>query len=390
MKIPFFYVKYENQDEFPTLEKSLACSMGKPAWDIMSVEFLENALSFVMAQNSTLVGFIFDPEFWYSHSCWERWINRLISEGTDDLINVPLGNQDPFWREGHNVSLYLTLRGIEKASKYKGPCSWEIKSSMSIHAFCVVVVPISIINKIPKNITVGELPNYWAQKNHNVRVFCEGWLHSFNAVKEASYRNDLIAMCNWKGNVLELGCGMGLMAKTCKEMGFTGVWFGMDFDKSALLKARSFLDMPLLADITKSFPFSERICFDRIVCGEVLEHLATPWELLSYLRKWIKNDGLLIASFPNVGHWSVVEDLIAGRWDETPAGILSITHFRFGTKKTWARWFETSGWEILRWEEERVPLPEGWVNCWKSNVCIDKDSLETIGYRIIARVNRRT
>ena len=39
--------------------------------------------------------------------------------------------------------------------------------------------------------------------------------------------------------------------------------------------------------------------------------------------------GVVVLSVPNVGHWSVVADLLAGRWDYLPAGLVCVTHLRF-------------------------------------------------------------
>ena len=46
--------------------------------------------------------------------------------------------------------------------------------------------------------------------------------------------------------------------------------------------------------------------------------------------------GRLVLSVPNVGHWAVVEDLLAGRWDYLPIGLLCYTHYRFFTRRTLA------------------------------------------------------
>ena len=385
--IPFFLVKYGNRDLVETREQQLARQMGYPPWELKSVLPSQNGRKLANAQKGPLIGFIFDPEFWYSHRCWGRWVAALLQDGAGGTINAPLGNQDPSWRTGLNVPVYLTLRGLENASDFEGSSRWIVKRGERPESYCVVVAPVSIIKELPEDLNIGDLPSFWARSRQEVRIFCEGWLHSFNAIKDAGSRHDLISMCKWHGMVLELGCGVGLMARTCKEVDFDVCWIGVDLNGKALFQARSFLDMAVQADINLPLPFSHNIKFDRVVCGDVLEHLPYPWDLLSSLRQWMQPDGLLIASFPNVGHWSVVEDLLAGRWDETPSGIFCVSHLRFGTKKSWERWFEKSGWRIIKWEEEKAPLPNEWIispdRCQK--VC-DLESLETVRYRLSAQV----
>jgi 2-polyprenyl-3-methyl-5-hydroxy-6-metoxy-1,4-benzoquinol methylase len=334
-----------------------------------------------------LLGLTFDPEFWYGKGCWRRWLEALAHEGTSGRINVPLGNQDPAWRAGMSVPLYLTLRGIERASELVGPVRWSVRLSPRPEGFMVAVVPRGILEALPVDLALKDLPNYWAREGQEVRIFCEGWLHAFNVIEEAGRRPDLLSMCDWQGQVLEVGCGRGLMAEACKEAGSRVFWVGIDLDLDALTRARTSVDLCLQSDITQPLPLSQKIKFDRIVCGDVLEHLPYPWHFLLSVRKWMKPDGFLVASFPNVGHWSIVEDLMAGRWDETPSGTLCVTHVRFGTKRTWARWLEASGWEVIRWESEKVPLPGGWQTCVEDKAGDHNlEGLETYRYRVLARI----
>ena len=49
---------------------------------------------------------------------------------------------------------------------------------------------------------------------------------------------------------------------------------------------------------------------------------------------------------PNVGHWSIVGDLLAGRFDYVPYSLLSGTHVRFFTRATVRDLFEASGYAV--------------------------------------------
>ncbi len=76
----------------------------------------------------------------------------------------------------------------------------------------------------------------------------------------------------------------------------------------------------------------ERGSFDAMVFGDVLEHLHDPHRLLRVLRPWLADDGALILSVPNVGHWSVVLPLLTkDRWHYEDAGLLDRTHVHFFT-----------------------------------------------------------
>ena len=49
---------------------------------------------------------------------------------------------------------------------------------------------------------------------------------------------------------------------------------------------------------------------------------------------------------PNLGHWSVVGDLVEGRFDYVPYSILSGTQMRHFTRQTLEDLFEASGYTI--------------------------------------------
>jgi len=369
-------------------ETDLAMEMGEPPWGWTPLSGAVTVGDLLRQTRDALLGLTFDPEFWYGKGCWRRWMKALTLEGTSGKINVPLGNQDPAWRAGMSVPLYLTLRGIERASEFVGPVRWAETLCSRPEGFLVVVVQKSVLEGLPPDLIVADLPEHWAREVREVRIFCEGWLHAFNVIEEAGRRPDLLAMCDWQGRVLEFGCSTGLMAVACKEMGSKVLWVGIDLDLDSLKRARASVDLCIQADITQVLPLSQKIKFDRIVCGDVLEHLPYPWRFLSSIRQWLKPGGFLVASFPNVGHWSIVEDLMAGRWDETPSGTLCVTHLRFGTRRTWARWLQASGWEVLRWESEKVPLPEGWHGCLEERVEDQHlEGLETYRYRVLARTS---
>ncbi len=54
--------------------------------------------------------------------------------------------------------------------------------------------------------------------------------------------------------------------------------------------------------------------FDYIFLGDVLQNVMDPWELLERARKYLKNNGKLIASIPNVMYVDVLKRLIQGEW----------------------------------------------------------------------------
>ncbi|MDO9110775.1 MAG: methyltransferase domain-containing protein, partial [Desulfatirhabdiaceae bacterium] len=309
--IPFIQITAEGVSTGTTREQRLAREMGKPPWPVQPISASVPVKAWALSQTSADVGMIFDPEFWYSDSCWIQWVdNCRLHRGHDDIA-VPLGNQNPSWRTGLNVPLYATLRQLEAASAFEAPALWRQALAGHTGDFAVCVSPVSLLRRLPENLLFGNLPEYWANARQKIQIFCKGWLHAFNAVQDSGRREDLAAMCGWKGSVLELGCDRGLMAANIRNTGLNVSWVGLDMNRTALETARIHMQMAIQADLTRRLPFLAETKFDRIVCGDVLEHLAYPGDLLARLRELIAPEGTMLASFPNIGHWSVIEDLLA-------------------------------------------------------------------------------
>ena len=132
--------------------------------------------------------------------------------------------------------------------------------------------------------------------------------------------------------VLDVGCGAGALGAALREERGIEV-MGLELAADAAARARERLDRVVEADLDglEDLPF-ERGGFDAMVFGDVLEHLRDPHRLLRNLRPWLADDGVLVCSIPNVGHWSVVLPLLThDRWPYADAGLLDRTHVHFFT-----------------------------------------------------------
>lgn len=71
-----------------------------------------------------------------------------------------------------------------------------------------------------------------------------------------------------------------------------------------------------------------------ILALDVIEHIADTKELLAKLRLALVPGGYLVASVPNIAHYSVIRRLIAGKFEYTRSGILDETHLKFFTPRS--------------------------------------------------------
>jgi 2-polyprenyl-3-methyl-5-hydroxy-6-metoxy-1,4-benzoquinol methylase len=159
--------------------------------------------------------------------------------------------------------------------------------------------------------------------------------------------------------VLDIGCGAGRLGEVLKSrQGATVV--GIELTEAAGQAARTRLDEVLIGDVEKmDLPFPEG-SFDSVVCGDVLEHLREPGNLLSRIHRWLRPGGVLIASIPNVRHHSVLRMLLAGDWTYEPAGLLDRTHLRFFTRRSIEKLLRDSRFALTRWGIVPGPGYEEW------------------------------
>lgn len=149
--------------------------------------------------------------------------------------------------------------------------------------------------------------------------------------------------------ILEVGCAEGKFGSAVKEK-TGGTFYGIERYPPAAKEAKSKIDKVITEDIeTTDLPF-EKASFDHIIFGDVLEHLKNPWEVLRKIKVYLKDNGSILASIPNVGHISIIESLLSGRWTYTDAGLLDKTHFRFFTLSEIKKMFQDTGYRINQLE----------------------------------------
>ena len=99
--------------------------------------------------------------------------------------------------------------------------------------------------------------------------------------------------------------------------------------------------------------------FDVVMFADVLEHTADPGSLLQLARRALLPGGKVIASVPNVAHWSVRIDLLRGRFNYEPVGIRDATHLRWFTAASVQLLFESNGLRVLSLQQTAgVDLPD--------------------------------
>lgn len=152
--------------------------------------------------------------------------------------------------------------------------------------------------------------------------------------------------------VLDVGCGTGELGAALKELNPRREVTGIEINEGYAAVARTKLDCVCVLDAEQSSleSIGSSGQFDCIIFADVLEHMRQPWAALKRFVKYLdEDDGVVVASIPNVRHWSTIAALLwGGYWPYRSEGVHDITHLRFFTIKNVLHLFEQADLSIVR------------------------------------------
>jgi len=161
--------------------------------------------------------------------------------------------------------------------------------------------------------------------------------------------------------ILDVGCGAGGGIAGARERHPGWRVTGIERDAGLAAQARARCDRVVEGDLREILPrlALEPERYDAIVFADVLEHLEDPVEALCSARPLAAPGGRLLVSVPNVGNLSVVRDLLCGRFDPVPAGLMDAGHLRWFTRDFLAEVLEEAGWSSIAIQgEPGAPSPD--------------------------------
>jgi methionine biosynthesis protein MetW len=160
--------------------------------------------------------------------------------------------------------------------------------------------------------------------------------------------------------VLDVGCASGYLAAALRERGSATV--GIEPDPAMAEEAARHCERVLSVGIDAAMAELVDERFDAVVFGDVLEHLADPWETLLWARSVLAPGGVALVSVPNIAHWSARWELLRGRFSYADYGIFDRTHLRFFTQLSAHKLAQGAGFEVTGERYTPAPLPgEGLV-----------------------------
>ncbi|MFN7943188.1 MAG: class I SAM-dependent methyltransferase [Thermoanaerobaculia bacterium] len=233
--------------------------------------------------------------------------------------------------------------------------------------------------------TAGE-PTLAAARRAGIRRARRGVAHRFADYYGQARADVLPLVPAGVGEVLEIGCGDGATGELLERRLGCRVT-GVELNPVVAARAATRLTRVVPGDV---LAVGIDGAYDLILALELFEHLTDQDAFLAKMRPLLRPGGHLLLSVPNVGHLSLVEDLLAGRFDYIPVGLLCFTHYRFFTRASLAAWFARCGWPEPEIVDQGAALPERaerWLAAAEAaGLEVDRESLATTGFFVRARV----
>jgi len=194
------------------------------------------------------------------------------------------------------------------------------------------------------------IPEFRRLLKTNEEKFTNKW--GFDPIYSTYIRFDLINLIDSPTdeviNVLDVGYGCGATLLQIKNQYKNANLYGIELNEKAGSIASLFANVLIgnIEEMELNYPDE---FFDYIIFGDVLEHLYNPWEVVRRMRKYLKPDGKIIVSIPNVMHFSLIKHLINGYWTYADSGLLDRTHIRFFTLHEVVKMFLEAGYQKVEY-----------------------------------------
>lgn len=148
--------------------------------------------------------------------------------------------------------------------------------------------------------------------------------------------------------ILEIGTGSGAMANAYKQINSDVNYVGVEIDPEYQALSERYCDTVYLENFESPSDalLHEVDDADFIIFSDVLEHMYNPWKVLKNLSERIPEHCRILASIPNIQHWSIQMRLLNGDFEYADSGLLDRTHVRFFTRKTMVQLFTNNGFSI--------------------------------------------
>lgn len=289
-----------------------------------------------------------------------RLVRTLAAHAEISLL-VPVTNEP--WSEEARATppfLYSTPTLLAEAAAAVAAAAGPPRAASAPRSpvFAIRREALRAIGERLPDLPLHEVPEHASRAGLACAIEPGAYVHRYGNM-DASSREDLAARVPEGARaVLDVGCSQGATAAALRARGVARL-VGIEPDAEDAAAAARLYDRVIAAPLESIREDFGRE-FDAILFGDVLEHLEDPAQALARVRPWLAPEGVVIASVPHTGHWSILDDLLRGRFDYVPYSLLSGTHVRLFTRQTLTDLFEATGYRIRELTATMLPAsPEG-------------------------------
>lgn len=254
--------------------------------------------------------------------------------------------------------------------------------------------------------TIKEIPiqTYYGEEECNVDgmkyakdvvlTVCDYRLHQLHLTRKSRYlvnrefnytrknspyssHEKILSKITRPGKALDLGSSNGLLSQALKEKGVSCVCVDMEDPKKVSKEIEEYHQVNL--ENFEDLKFKRE--FDYIILADVVEHVRNAPGLMKYIQKFLKEDGEIIVSVPNIAIWIYRLSLLMGRFNYGPKGTLDETHVRFYTRPTFIQLLERAGYKIKEVDYTGLPFEVVFESIGKSKILKFVDWLYFQGVR---------
>lgn len=170
----------------------------------------------------------------------------------------------------------------------------------------------------------------------NAQRFEEKW--GFNSNSQSLLKFHIIDRINESRdkelNILEFDCGLSATLFRLKYMYPNAKLYGIETNENIARICGKIIEV-MTEDFEKNyimnFKESKVDFFDYIILGNKLQFSKDPWKLLKEIKKFLKPGGYIIATVPNLMHYSVIKGLLNGNFMYNNNSILNPQFNKFFT-----------------------------------------------------------
>ncbi len=155
-----------------------------------------------------------------------------------------------------------------------------------------------------------------------------------------------------KRSLLEIGPGSGAMTEQFCQLGYEVTV--VESNPAFAEMARKYAAHVICQDV-EAIPWEALANYDVVILADILEHLRDPLNTLQRCVDHLQPGGRVLITLPNAAHWSVRVEILLGRFQYRPRGILDQSHLRFFTKNSAESLIKMAGLRVM--EDWAVPIP---------------------------------